>query len=428
RGGQRQVFLIKADGVTKVPASDQGFTKQAWVGKTTEVYGAWDKLSGISRYWVSLSKEYSFDLANSLRSWELSDTDNRKVIGSLALPVSRVTRLASDLIAGATVIHVLSTKDFSSQGRIYAGGEILEVEQKIDETHFRVAREEFTGKLKRGLGNTLDQLHFVGETVSDQAFFYSVRGETSGGIFIPSVVGRARLLLRTDPTPPTTPGAPKTSLAPGQSAASFEIKWNHSEDQESGVAYYEIQERADTNPIWRTVAMVPGMRSGQSINNSMIIGDPGTRTLGYAAADAPRESGHFYSYRVRSYNQAAVASVWSLQSDPASTGQISEAIKNVSNFPNPVDIRQGDYTTITYLLGADSEVTITIYDLLGYKVREWQFSAGDPNGGRAGPVFLKWYGDTDGGEKVAKGGYIARIEVKSPKGSASVIRKIGVIH
>ncbi|HRY30026.1 MAG TPA: hypothetical protein P5079_08340, partial [Elusimicrobiota bacterium] len=84
-------------------------------------------------------------------------------------------------------------------------------------------------------------------------------------------------------------------------------------------------------------------------------------------------------------------------------------------------------TYITYLLNEDANVTITLFDLLGYKVREWEFSAGSL-GGRAGPNTYSWDGANEGGAKVAAGGYILRIEVRGSKGTTTVIRKIGIIH
>jgi hypothetical protein len=50
------------------------------------------------------------------------------------------------------------------------------------------------------------------------------------------------------------------------------------------------------------------------------------------------------------------------------------------------------------------------------------------NGGRAGPNFVIWDGKNGSGNFVSKGGYVAHIKVKSPGGSATVDRKIGVIH
>jgi flagellar hook assembly protein FlgD len=66
---------------------------------------------------------------------------------------------------------------------------------------------------------------------------------------------------------------------------------------------------------------------------------------------------------------------------------------------------------------------------LGYKVREWHFSAGGP-GGKAGPNVFQWDGTESGGAHVSAGGYIMRIEVISAgaKGSTTVIRKIGILN
>jgi flagellar hook assembly protein FlgD len=68
-----------------------------------------------------------------------------------------------------------------------------------------------------------------------------------------------------------------------------------------------------------------------------------------------------------------------------------------------------------------------MYDLLGYKVREWNFGTGE-TGGQAGPNVFQWDGTDEGGKKVSAGGYILRIEVIGDKGSTTVIRKIGVIN
>ena len=70
---------------------------------------------------------------------------------------------------------------------------------------------------------------------------------------------------------------------------------------------------------------------------------------------------------------------------------------------------------------------ITLYDLLGYEVVSWTFPAGI-EGGKKGANFIKWDGSNSFGQKVAKGGYICRIEVKSSQGTKVRIRKIGIIH
>ncbi|MCR4295659.1 MAG: hypothetical protein NUW21_09010, partial [Elusimicrobia bacterium] len=84
-------------------------------------------------------------------------------------------------------------------------------------------------------------------------------------------------------------------------------------------------------------------------------------------------------------------------------------------------------TKITYILNGDSDVTITIYDALGYLVKTISCAPGS-EGGKLGQNFVPWNGRNDAGVNVSKGGYTARIKVKAPGGSATVIRKIGVIH
>ncbi len=108
----------------------------------------------------------------------------------------------------------------------------------------------------------------------------------------------------------------------------------------------------------------------------------------------------------------------------------AELISDVSNAPNPFDTRKGGpagQTRISYTLMRDVPVRITIYDLLGFRVRRWDFSQGD-NGGRAGTNQFMWDGTNETGRKVSKGGYLAQIEIETPETVVSVIRKIGVIH
>ena len=105
-------------------------------------------------------------------------------------------------------------------------------------------------------------------------------------------------------------------------------------------------------------------------------------------------------------------------------------ISDVINYPNPFDSRKGGLegqTQVAYRLDKDVPVTVTLYDLLGMRVRRWQFSAGQ-NGGRQGTNTFNWDGANEAGRKVSKGGYIAQIEIDLPGTSVSVIRKIGVIH
>jgi len=108
-----------------------------------------------------------------------------------------------------------------------------------------------------------------------------------------------------------------------------------------------------------------------------------------------------------------------------------EIISEVTNYPNPFDSRKGGLegqTIIAYQLVQDARVTVTMYTLLGSKVRTWDFHPTD-NGGRQGINTVPWDGTNEAGQKVSKGGYIAQIEVTSADGThTTVIRKIGVIH
>ena len=105
-------------------------------------------------------------------------------------------------------------------------------------------------------------------------------------------------------------------------------------------------------------------------------------------------------------------------------------ITDLTNFPTPFDSRKSGVegtTVISYQLAKDAKVTVEIYDLLGLKVRGWDFAPG-VNGGRQNANTLTWDGTNEAGQKVSKGGYLAEIVVEVPETTATVIRKIGVIH
>ncbi len=105
-------------------------------------------------------------------------------------------------------------------------------------------------------------------------------------------------------------------------------------------------------------------------------------------------------------------------------------LSNLSNAPNPFDSRKPGNegrTRISYVLDRDAPVRVTMYDLLGFRVKRWDFIAGQ-EGARSGENAFFWDGTNEAGQNVSKGGYIAHIEVETPEGIASAIRKIGVIH
>ena len=102
----------------------------------------------------------------------------------------------------------------------------------------------------------------------------------------------------------------------------------------------------------------------------------------------------------------------------------------MTNYPNPFDSRKSGLegeTTIAYSLAQDSKVSMVLYDLLGYRVRGWAFHPGEM-GAKLGSNQVLWDGTNEAGQKVSKGGYMAEIQVETPNTTATVIRKIGVIH
>jgi len=91
------------------------------------------------------------------------------------------------------------------------------------------------------------------------------------------------------------------------------------------------------------------------------------------------------------------------------------------NRPNP--FRAGkEETLIEYDLKQPSNVTITIYDLLGQEVWHKAYRAGENGGNWANSI--PWDGRNLSGEVVANGGYICRIWVESE--NKYIVRKIAV--
>ena len=274
----------------------------------------------------------------------------------------------------------------------------------------------FTG---RGLRGSAPIIHTSGEIVSDDAAILFAQFVSDSGSTSPA---QPMWVYRVDPTAPTVPGA-ATPIEQGKTA--YSVQWAPSKQSISGMASYEVQERGG-NPkdlsdtvIWRTINIIPARLTTYN------VGDPNL-----FPGEAPRPDGQFFSYRVRGISAAGVASNWSPLAASAGTGITKTILTGVSNYPNPFDSRKGGplgRTQITYTLNADADVTITIYDALGYLVKTISQAPGG-DGGRAGQNFVPWDGRNDAGILVSKGGYTARVKAKGPSGSATIIRKIGVIH
>jgi len=400
--------------------TDLGAVTSAWASKSTELLAKWNPVgSGVTvdHYEISLGANYS-EPTGIRTSWvSVGDALDGSLTG-LALNPGNITKLTSRIDGNSTEFKVSSTGGFADSGLIYVGNEIMRV-AKVDAITFRI--------VERGVQGSFSGPHTSwGETVSDRAYVLSVRGVTAAGdVYMPSVNGIPLFMYRIDVTNPTTPGAPEPQVAKGvASGQAYALKWDASSDPESNVMSYEVQEREGDQPIWKTVATIPGFKTGGALNNIHTVGDASV------PGDSPRPLGKYYTYRVRSWNYANKASEWSAISEPAGTTIGTELLDKVSNFPNPVDTRKGGVegrTAITYVLNDNAEVTITIYDLLGYLVWERRYGNGE-KGGKLGPNFVLWDGKNDMGGFVSKGGYIVRVKASSPKGSKVITRKVGVIH
>ncbi len=108
---------------------------------------------------------------------------------------------------------------------------------------------------------------------------------------------------------------------------------------------------------------------------------------------------------------------------PRFTAQLTQPlVVSVTNYPNPFDSRC-ERTTILLSLAQESQVSISIYDLLGNMVRQFPSMSED-----AGTTSIVWDGTNDDKEKVAKGGYLVLVVANSEAGTSQVIRKVGVLH
>jgi hypothetical protein len=398
--------------------SDLGAVPAVWSAQTTELPAMWNPVSTgtVIAYEMSLGGSYS-DPTGIKNSWQSAGMALAGKVTNVALSPGHITKLTSRIEVNSSSFSVLSTEGFATEGIAYVGNEIMLV-NRLDDRTFRI--------VERGVQGSFKGPHTAwGEAVSDRGYVLSVRGRLPDGTYVPSVNGSPVLIYRLDTTYPSVPGMPQPQVPVGTaSGQTYTLKWAASSDSESNVMSYEIQERKGTSPVWKTVAAIPGFKTGGAVNNIYTVGDPAV------PGETPRELGTYYTYRVRSWNFAGLASAWSEVSTPAGTTIGEELLSRVSSYPNPVDLRKGGVegrVDITYTLNDNAEVTMTIYDLLGYVVKEFRFSSGGP-GGQLGPNHVLWDGKNGLGGTVSKGGYIVRVKASSPKGSKVILRKIGVIH
>jgi len=85
--------------------------------------------------------------------------------------------------------------------------------------------------------------------------------------------------------------------------------------------------------------------------------------------------------------------------------------QSLLNYPNPFN----PYTTISYRLSSPGDVTLTIYNVLGERIRRFSFA-----GQSAGRHRLTWNGRNDAGRPVASGLYFCRLAA----GGTTLTRKM----
>ncbi len=399
--------------------ADFGYIPEKWSKETSRLFSRWAKIKSgaLDRYEIGLGVN---NLTNSVseaqgnNGWVTSDKENSLELNNLTLLSAAVARLSQSIPLDKNPPFDLLVDNTSDLTNFTGENGQIQVDSEIMSYSVRANNVFHVNKRGESFGTPRVE-HLLAARVTNEAYVVRARAVSTSGV---AGAETAIKVYRVDLSPPSIPGKPVSDqeLAGGAPAKTgvFTIKWSGSSDSESGVRAYEIQERVDNDPVWATIRMVP------SAQHSLLVGNKDN------PSNLPKPSGHFYSYRVRALNQAGGVSDWSAPSAAASTGFPTEAITKVTNYPNPVDIRQGP-TNISYILNEDSSVKITLFDILGYQIRSWEFSAGG-NGGKAGPNVFKWDGTDAGGSKVAAGGYIMRIEVIGTKGSTTVIRKIGILN
>jgi len=428
------------------PVPDQGFVPSAWSGQSGTLNAMLPMISATGYYQIAVGAYYD-DPTTYTGSWvsvssgaaaasrglsarritaQMLRTQSAPAttvqVGDLPIPVAGLTRLTQTLATDATTFSVANAGALNLPGIIYVGSEIMRAAM-VDNTTLRVvalAQDPPPGN-GRGLHGSAPIAHLPNEPVSDGAAVVFARYVSIVGSSTTVSAARPMLVYRSDSLAPSAPGAVQP-LAQGKT--SYALRWNPASQGSSGVTAYELQERGGdpkdlaATVLWRSINLINSKVPAYTVGDSKFPGE------------APRSTGDYYSYRVRAMSGAGVWSPWSPLGLNVNTGLVAGIITGVSNYPNPFDTRKGGsagQTTITYTLNADADVTITIYDLLGYVVKTMNYPAGT-TGGQAGPNFVPWDGRNGNGTLVSKGGYIARIKVKSTSGSSEVLRKIGVIH
>jgi len=153
-----------------------------------------------------------------------------------------------------------------------------------------------------------------------------------------------------------------------------------------------ILERAAGNGAWQPIASYKTDAALKGQGNA-------STTTSYSFIDNTITTGTEYHYRLGDVNTAGIVTMHSPIS--VTTTALPQSTAMLNAYPNPFNPE----TTVKYTLHQDAQVTITVYDLLGRKVKtlidEQQ---------AAGAYHVVWSGTDAVGAKAASGAYLVRME------------------
>ncbi|HPG38799.1 MAG TPA: FlgD immunoglobulin-like domain containing protein [bacterium] len=156
-----------------------------------------------------------------------------------------------------------------------------------------------------------------------------------------------------------------------------------------------VLERANgVSATWQVIASYQTNAALQSRGNS-------TSCREYSFTDNTTVAGMNYQYRLSDVNINGSITVLSSLSIEVTALPLTTTLAKA--YPNPFNPR----TVITYDLAVDGDVSITVFDMLGRKVRELQ--TGHKS---AGSYQVIWNGADDSGVPLASGSYLVRLQTK----------------
>jgi hypothetical protein len=426
------------DGLPEIVLNDNKIMKYAsrWTNSRIKLYSRWTYMPSVKSYLTALGN--GPDNENVSRQW-FEMKENYYSMSGLSLDENAATKTVDKRIAETDMptidtllkIYVESLPSgFNTQGNgyIYVGSneepEIMYYETAGSESKMvgtTETRVYFFNVYQRKMFGTNARTYEIGTPVYNHIYYYKLKAKSQSNVEGPSVMASIYRVDVGAPSAPVNVIGEGASVSAGSDKYSIKVQWDKANDNDfgSGVRIYQLEESRDTDPRWKKVDVVSSRWLTLSIE---------------------RTGGNYYYYRVRVQDAAGNWGLWS-NTAKVTVSIPAEVLTNVSNYPNPVNLRTGQTETyVTYTMNQDADVTITLYDLLGYKVYEWncprgemwsgtgkKFIDGKGKGGAAGVNVVIWNIRNEAGDLVSKGGYIAHIKVKSSKGEVTTMRKIGVI-